>query len=73
MSLIPVFVFIGGVISSAPIVLFTVFVIELICFIKGLRESTSKAKQKKHLYGMIVSLALLVVIVIAAYIILRYV
>ncbi|MCR5319113.1 MAG: hypothetical protein K6E22_12875 [Treponema sp.] len=73
MSLIPVFVFTGGIIFSAPIVLFVVFVIELVCFIKGRCEMLPKAKLRRHLFGMIVSLSLAIAIIIAGLIVFRYV
>ncbi|MBO4386178.1 MAG: hypothetical protein J5817_04085 [Treponema sp.] len=73
MSLIPIFVFTGGVISATPIVLFVVVIIELICYIKGRSESVPKAKLRKHLYCMIICLALFVIMIAVACIVLRYV
>ncbi|MBQ1591161.1 MAG: hypothetical protein IKN90_07145 [Treponema sp.] len=73
MSLIPVFVFTGGIIFSAPIVLFVVAVIELICYIKGCSESVPKTKLRKHLFCMIVCLALFVIMLVLGFIVLRYV
>lgn len=73
MSLIPIFVFLGGVIFAAPIVLFVVAVIGLICYIKGRSESLPKARQRKHLFCMILCLVLFVIMIVLGFIVLRYV
>lgn len=73
MSLIPIFVFLGGVIFAAPIVLFVVAVIELICYIKGRSESLPMARQRKHLFCMILCLVLFVIMIALGFIVLRYV
>ena len=73
MSLSPIFVFTGGVIFAAPIVLFVVAVIELICYIKGRSESLPKAKLRRHLFYMIVCLVLFVIMIVLGLIVLRYV
>ncbi|MBP5695790.1 MAG: hypothetical protein J6X11_03965 [Treponema sp.] len=60
-------------IFSAPIVLFVVCIIEFVCFVKGKSESLPKTKLRKHLYCMLVCFVLMVIIIAAGCIVLRYV